>query len=112
MFYGTSFRFNEYIPMPHFYMSGSFNAKTKAVPTVHVNWYEKAAEYGAIFSTPQIIGVGDAAQPEILLGEDKLKKLVGRGPTVTNYITVNGAEDPEAWASKFAKRIKMEMRTA
>lgn len=112
MFYGTSFRFNEYIPMPHFSMYGSFDAKTKSVPTVHVSWYEKAAEYGAIFRTPQIIGVGDAAQPEILLGEDKLRKLVGGGAQVTNYITVNGAEDPEAWASKFARRIKIEMRTA
>lgn len=113
MFAGTSFSFYQHIAVPHFSMSGSFNAKTKSVPYVSTVWYAKAAEYGALFTEPTIIGVGDAAQPELLLGENKLKELVqGGGRTVVNYITVNGAEDPEAWASKFARRIKMEMRTA
>ena len=112
MFANTRFSFNQHIAVPHFTMSGDFNAQTKAVPTISTRWYAKAAEYGALFTTPTIIGVGDASQPEILLGEEKLKELVKGGTTVTNYITVSGAEDPEAWASKFAKQIKLEMRMA
>ena len=93
-------------------MSGSFNAENGTVPSVSVSWYAKAAEYGALFTSPQIIGVGDSSQPELLLGEDKLKELLGGRGTVNNYITVNGAEDPEQWASRFAKQIKLEMRMA
>lgn len=111
-FSGTTFSFNHHISVPHFSMSGSFNAKTKSVPTVHTRWYAKAAEMGARFTVPTIIGVGDAAQPEILLGENKLKELTGAGKNtpIVNYITVNGAEDPEAWASRFARQLKMEVR--
>lgn len=90
VFAGTSFRFNSYIPLPHFSMSGSFDARTRRVPSVGVNWYANAATQGARFTAPQIIGVGDARQPEILLGEDKLKELVGGKPVVVN-MTVNGA---------------------
>jgi len=94
-------------------MSGSFNAKTKSVPSVSTRWYAKAAELGARFTFPQIIGVGDAAQPEILLGENKLKELTGGGGmTVTNYITVDGAENPEDWARRFARTLTMEARMA
>ena len=81
------------------------------LPSFSVQWYARAAEYGARFTDPTIIGVGDADQPEILIGEDKLRELVG-GKGVTNYITVNGAEDPEAWAMKFARQMKIEMRMA
>lgn len=111
-FSGTTFSFNHHIAVPHFSMSGSFNAQTKSTPTVHTRWYAKAAEMGARFTVPTIIGVGDATQPEILLGENKLKELTGAGKNtpVVNYITVNGAEDPKAWASKFARQLKMEVR--
>lgn len=90
MMAGTSFRFNTYIPLPHFTMSGSFNAQTGRVPTVGVQWYRRAAEEGALFTRPTIVGVGDARQPELLLGEDKLRELVGGKPVVVN-MTVNGA---------------------
>lgn len=85
----TSFRFNTYIPLPHFSMSGSFNARSRTVPTVGVQWYKAAAEEGARFTTPTIIGVGDARQPEILLGEDKLRELAGGRPI---NITINAAQ--------------------
>ena len=112
-FSGTSFSFHKHISVPHFSMSGSFNAKTKSVPTIHTRWYARAAELGARFTNPEIIGVGDAAQPEILLGENKLKELVkGAGTTINNNITVNGAEDPEAWATRFVRQMRMEARMA
>lgn len=100
------------VVVPHFSLSGTFDAQAGTVPTVVTSWYAKAAELGAIFSSPTIIGVGDAAQPEVLLGENKLRELTGadRPMEVNNYITVNGAQDPEAWAMKFARQIKLELR--
>lgn len=41
--------------LPHFYMTGSFNAQTGEVPQVGVNWYAT----GAVFSESTLIGVGD-----------------------------------------------------
>ena len=89
-FASTSFRFNSYIPLPHFSMWGSFDVKSRSVPTVGVQWYKTAAEEGARFTQPTIIGVGDATQPEILIGEDKLRELMGSGMVVN--MTINGAE--------------------
>ena len=89
-FASTSFRFNSYIPLPHFYLSGTFDAASGSVPSVGVSWYAKAAEQGARFTTPTIIGVGDAAQPEILIGEDKLKELVRGSQPIT--VNVYGSE--------------------
>ena len=42
------------------------------VPEIYVEWYRRAAKEGALFRTPQIIGVGDASQPEMLIGEQTL----------------------------------------
>ena len=41
-------------------------------PEITVEWYRRAAEMGALFDSPRVIGVGDAAQPELLIGEDTL----------------------------------------
>ena len=109
MFANTSFNFNQHIAMPHFSMSGSFDAKTKRVPTVSVSWYARAAEYGALFDRPTIIGVGDSSQPELLIGEQKLQEMLGGRGNVWN-VTVNGAENPEQWARRFVREAKMYAR--
>lgn len=110
MFASTHFSFQQHIAVPHFYMAGSFNAKSKAVPTVGVTWYAKAAEYGALFTSPTVIGVGDANQPELLLGEKKLKELLGSNERVVFNVTVNGADDPEMWATRLVREAKQYMR--
>lgn len=89
-FASTSFRFNSYIPLPHFYLAGTFDARSGSVPSVGVSWYARAAEQGARFTSPTIIGVGDATQPELLLGEDKLKELVRGSQPIT--VNVYGSE--------------------
>lgn len=43
------------VKLPHFSMSGSFNAQTGSVPSVGVSWYKE----GAIFTKP-IFGMGEA----------------------------------------------------
>lgn len=50
-------------PLPHFRMSGGFNAATGAVPSVSVAWYAK----GGIFSSPSVIGVGEGAHDEAVV---------------------------------------------
>lgn len=112
MFANTYFSFYQHIDMPHFSMSGSFDAKTGSVPSVSVSWYAKAAEYGAIFDSPTIIGVGDASQPELLIGTETLRDMVGEGKKIINYITVNGAEDPEQWARGFMRGLALEAKLA
>ena len=91
-------------------MKGSFNAKSGSVPTVYTEWYAKAAEYGALFTKPTIIGVGDASQPELLLGEQKLKELVkGAGSKTFNFY-VSGADSPELWARRALREAEILAR--
>lgn len=70
-FASTKFEFGA-IKVPHFSMSGAFDAESGSVPEISVEWYAKAAERGALFTSPQLIGVGDASQPEMLVGERTL----------------------------------------
>jgi hypothetical protein len=76
--------------MPHFYISGSFNYETGAVPTIGVNWYAK----GGIFSSASVIGVGEAGD-EVVAPIDKLMgyitKAVGGGGGTTYNLYVDGA---------------------
>ena len=97
-------------------MSGKFDAQTGSVPTVKVSgWWAKAAEYGALFDTPTIIGVGDAPQGEVLLGEQKLRELTGADEprTVNNwYVTIDGAREPGAVVDELLRRVNMKARMA
>ena len=77
-FANANLSFSQNIALPHFSMSGSFNAETGEVPSVSVSWYKRAAEEGALFASPTIIGVGDAAQPEMLIGERTLYNQIAK----------------------------------
>ena len=48
------------------------------VPKINIEWYRRAATMGALFDEPTIIGVGDASQPEMLIGEDTLYESIKR----------------------------------
>ena len=61
-----------HIKLPHFSVSGKLSLDPPSIPKFSVSWYEKAATQGALFSSPSIIGVGDAAQAEMLIGESTL----------------------------------------
>jgi TP901 family phage tail tape measure protein len=107
-----------HIPLPHFSISPSgwkmSDLLKGKIPKLGVSWYAT----GGIFDSPQVIGVGDAKSPEAVTPIDKLKGYVkeavqesgGAGYVVNNYITVNGAEDPDDWAMRFARTLKREMR--
>ncbi len=83
-FANANLSFQQHIALPHFSMSGSFNAETGEVPSVSVSWYKKAAEEGALFADPTLIGVGDANQPELLIGENTLYEQIAKAVAESN----------------------------
>jgi hypothetical protein len=70
------------VKTPKFEVEGSWgfddSGNVSTVPTIKVSWYKRAAEMGALFDSPTIIGVGDANQPEMLIGEDTLYNSIRR----------------------------------
>lgn len=107
------------LKLPHISISGGeapFGIGGKgSLPHFSVNWYAKAMENPYMFQNATLFGAGETGD-EILYGKDALladiREAVGNGPKIVNHFTVNGAEDPEAWASKFARQMKLEMRMA
>lgn len=79
--------------LPHFKASGGnppWGLLGKgSMPKLSVEWYAKAAEQGAIFTSPQLIGVGDAAQPEALLGVNTLQDMVDQANRPNMNIEMN-----------------------
>lgn len=106
------------IKVPHFSITGDFNLETKSVPTVGVQWYAKGGIFTepTIFNTPNgLKGVGEAGA-EAVLPIDLLKDYISDAvsnvseTTINNYMEVNGAADPEEWATEFARSLKQQVR--
>ena len=109
-----------HIPLPHFSISPAgwkIGDLLKGVkPSLSIKWYKKAEENPYMFGNATLFGAGEH-NDEILYGRQALmsdiKEATGSSsPQITNYITVNGAEDPELWADKLVRRMKLDMRTA
>ena len=74
---------------------------------------------GGIFDAPRVIGVGERG-PEAVVPLDQFWKRMSAefedrnngGAVVNNYFTVDGTQDPEAWAVGAARTIKRELRMA
>lgn len=103
--------------LPHFSVSGGkapFGIGGKgSMPKFSVKWYAE----GGIFDDPSLIGVGEKGAEAVIPLDPFWKKLdnlerSGGDVTINNTITVDGAEDPEDWAMRFAERLRMEVRTA
>lgn len=113
-FSSVDLSFEQHIRVPHFYMNGSFNAETGSTPWVSTSWWDKATATPYLFKNPTIFGAGEA-HDEVLYGRENLladiREASGGGGT-TVYVTVNGAENPEDWAIRFAKEFKLQARTA
>lgn len=113
MFSNVDLSFEQHIRVPHFSMSGSFNAQTGSTPSVSTSWYDKATDVPFLFRNATIFGAGEK-HDEVLYGRENLlndiREASGGGATV--YVTVNGAENPEDWAVRFAKEFKLQARTA
>lgn len=85
-------------------------------PKISVSWNAKAMENPYLFSNATLFGAGEKGD-EMLYGRNALMRdisaAVGNGgATITNYITVNGADNPEDWANRLVRQMKLEMRSA
>lgn len=97
--------------LPHFTLSGSFDARTGSVPTVGVSWYAR----GGYFAGPQVIGIGEGRYDEVALplsprvlagiGRGVAESVGGGGPSVEQTFNVY-ANDPDLVAAKVARRQK------
>jgi phage-related minor tail protein len=92
------------IPLPHFSLNPSdwqiTDIFSGSWPSIGIDWYARAAKSGAVFNSPQVIGVGDAAEGEMLIGEDTLFGMIkdavknGNGFTQNNNYYSPKALDP------------------
>lgn len=84
--------------------------------------FAKAMDQPYMFTRPTVFNqdiAGDAGD-EMLYGKkslmnditDAMQKGGGKTVNIYNNITVNGAENPEEFAEKFARKLKLDMRTA
>jgi phage-related minor tail protein len=114
-FSSTVLDFEQHIKVPHFSMSGSFNAETGSTPTVSTNWYDKATNIPYLFRNATLFGAGEK-HDEILYGKENLlndiREASGGGRNVTINVTVNGADSPEQWATRLVRQMELEVRTA
>lgn len=61
------------IKLPHFELTGSFSLNPPQIPKLSVNWYST----GGIFSSPSVIGVGEAGT-EAVVPVEKLDELMAK----------------------------------
>lgn len=78
-------------------------------------WFAK----GAIFDQPTIIGVGEAGAEAALPLDQFWRRLDaefsengGSGATINNYIEINGATDPVAYADELARELQQQLKRA
>lgn len=81
------------IKLPHFSIKGSFSLSPPSIPTLSVDWYAK----GGIFSSPSIIGVGEAGT-EAVLPIDKLNQFID---------TPDKSADEQGYGDKLDKMIQL-----
>ena len=95
-------------------MSGKFDAEKGTTPTVSTSWYRVAESSPYLFTGATLFGAGEH-DDEILYGREALLRDIeeaSNGMTFNVNMTVNGAENPEEWATRFIRRMKMQARMA
>lgn len=116
-------KFTWTLPTPHGYLpqfsvtmreAGDGTTKTSyPVFTKSLQWFAK----GGIFDAPSVIGVGEAG-PEAVVPLDKMWREMERieaksGQTnIYQTFNVDGAQDPEMWATSAARTLRRELRMA
>lgn len=112
------------LSLPHISVSGGkapFGIGGKgSLPHFSVAWHRKAEDQPYMFTGATLFGAGEGAQDEMLYGKNSLMKDIstavegsstgGQQVVITNYITVDGAENPEQFAERFARKLKLDMR--
>lgn len=108
------------VKLPHFKISGGTppwgigGQGTK--PSVGIDWYAR----GGIAKSPSLIGIGEAGNEAIVPLSDPYMKPFAKavasqmsgGNNITNYITVDGARDPQLVVDELLRQMNMRVRTA
>lgn len=117
------FNFNiswPHIPMPHFGISPPDwhigDLLKGSIPHLSIDWYAK----GGIFDSATVIGVGEAGAEAVvpLQGEymkpfaREIAKEIGSEKTIVNNFYIDGTQDPEDFATRLGRQLKMELRMA
>lgn len=94
------------IKLPHLKITGEFSITKRTVPKLSIDWYKT----GGIFSSPSVIGVGEAG-PEAVVPLDKLWDKLEHLQGETNIvINVNGANsDPREIAEEVRRVLIREV---
>lgn len=97
------------IKMPHFRVSWNEYGPIK-LPRVSVDWYKKAYDNAVMFSQPTVLqtpqgykGFGDGSGPEIVMGLNKLRELVG---STSGNTTINVYAQPGMNVKQLATEIQ------
>lgn len=112
------------LPTPHGYLpsfsvsmheAGDGTTRTSyPVFTKSLQWFAE----GGIFNAPSVIGVSESGSEAVVPLDQLWKQMSAEfdehsSPVqVTNYFTVDGAEDPEQWATRAARTLKLQLRMA
>lgn len=94
--------------LPHLSVSGGSPpfgiGGAGSLPKFSVSWYAK----GGILTEPTLFGGGEAGDEAIVPLDPFWKRLEkNSGNTFNITMNVNGAEDPENWADRFARRLEL-----
>lgn len=102
------------IKLPHFSVSGGKApwgvGGLGSMPKFSVKWFAK----GGIMEQPTLFGGGEAGSEAIVPLDpfwDKLDEINNSPRQVIMNFNVNGAENPEQWAGRAARKLKIEMRS-
>ena len=106
------------LQLPHISVSGGsapFGIGGKgSLPSFSVNWYAKAMKTPYVFQEATLFGAGEKGA-EVLYGRKALMNDIStavgdRGTQITNYFTINNANDAEEVANTIVRQMKLEMR--
>ena len=77
------------LKLPHPRISGHFSLNPPSVPHLSVDWYAKAMGNPYLFTSPTIVGAGEAGA-EVMYGRDNLMKDIAQATAANNDSLIEG----------------------
>ena len=75
--------------LPHFSLDGEFSLNPPSVPHLSVDWYAKAMTNPYLFTSPTIVGAGEAGA-EVMYGRDNLMRDIAQATAANNDSLIEG----------------------
>lgn len=75
--------------LPHFSLEGEFSLNPPSVPHLSVDWYAKAMGNPYLFTSPTIVGAGEAGA-EVMYGRDNLMRDIATATAANNESLIDG----------------------